>query len=367
VVHKLRIFALGGNEIAPVAAVDQNGKTRNPDIAEQWRRSAITCDALAAIIAAAPCTHHVITHGNGPQIGNILLRAELALPVLHPLPLDICGADSQGALGYMLAQLNNSFQNLGVHKSAAGVITCCEVDADDPAFKEPTKFIGPSYSECEAEEKRKALGWKMKPYKKTADGGQLWRRVVPSPAPQGIRELPAILALLGAGIVPIACGGGGIPITRARVRPLGDDKMVYDCNYGIEYQRVKHLAPAQLHRGVEAVIDKDLASAMLGRLLKGALQEGLGQKVESELFILTDVDGVRLNYQKPDEKYLPSLTLTEARHYQREGHFAAGSMGPKVAACIDFIAGGGDRAYISNMAVFTETLAGTRGTVFIKE
>ena len=360
---KMRIFALGGNEIAPVATIDPlTGATRNPDISEQWQRTANTCGRLADIIGQDPSVYYVVTHGNGPQIGNILLRSEYSLPILHPIPLDVCGADSQGALGYMLGQINNSFVARGIQKLAAGVVTCCEVDPDDEAFKDPTKFIGPSYTHEQAMEKQQTQNWVVKVYKKGAHGQDLWRRVVPSPIPQHVRELGAILTLMKSGIVPIAVGGGGIPVARAK--PTKQDGMYrYDCHYGVE-----HLAESDnlaLVKGVEAVIDKDLASAVLGLELKGALAKEDIQ-VESELFILTDVDGVRVNYQKPDEKTLTHLTVAEARKWHDQGQFAAGSMGPKVMACINFVERGGDRAYITNVGVFAETLAGKKGTVITR-
>ena len=360
---KMRIFALGGNEIAPVASIDpKTGATRNPDISEQWQRTAVTCAALADIVAEDPSVYYVITHGNGPQIGNILLRSEYSLPILHAIPLDVCGADSQGALAYMLGQINNDFALRGLPKLAAGVVTCCEVDPDDEAFRDPTKFIGPSYTYEEAMEKRRSQNWLVKIYKKGSNGQDLWRRVVPSPVPTRVRELEAIVTLVKGGIIPITVGGGGIPVARAK--PVKEGHMFrYDCHYGVEHVTERENLP--LVKGVEAVIDKDLASAVLALALKEALAKD-HIEVDSELFILTDVDGVRINYQKPDEQVITHMTVAQANRWYNEGQFAAGSMGPKVKACINFVERGGDRAYITNVGVFAQTLLGKKGTVITR-
>jgi carbamate kinase len=262
----------------------------------------------------------VITHGNGPQVGFILLRSELASHVLHTVPLDSCGADTQGAIGYMIQQsLYNEFKKRGMKKQAATVVTQVVVGKDDPAFQNPSKPIGPFYEEEEAKELAAERGWVVKD-----DAGRGWRRVVPSPIPLEIVEKDAIKTLLDAGFVVIGVGGGGIPVVREEDGSL---------------------------RGVEAVIDKDYASGLLA------------SSIRADLFLIsTAVDKVALNYGKPGQKWLDKMTLAEAKQYLAEGHFAPGSMGPKIRAIIKFLEEGGKEALITSPENIERALMGETGT-----
>ncbi|MDO8805693.1 MAG: carbamate kinase [Elusimicrobiota bacterium] len=362
---KLRIFAFGGNEVSPVGLKDKNGKAINPDIAMQWQRTADTGKLVADIFEKHPEDLYVMTHGNGPQVGNVLMRAEMCRPALPPLPLDVCVADTQGAMAFMLAQLNNELNIRGIDNIVAGIVTQVVVDKDDPDFKSPSKYIGPSYSKDESLERIKD-GWVMKLYKKDDKGAEIWRRVVPSPVPVDIVEIDAIEAMLEKGIVPITVGGGGIPV-REVVPELRDGKEIYTCNYGVKFSKPASGAkPLKMYTGVEAVIDKDLASALLGcMLMKRA--KARGEEIEVSLTIFTGEDGAKLNYQKPDEKSLRVIKVSEleAIYNQVPPPFPAGSMGPKIKAVIEFVKGGGSVAYISKTDLFEETLAGKAGTTVL--
>ncbi len=361
----IRIFAFGGNEVSPVGLKDKDGKAINPDIAMQWQRTAETGKLVADIFEKHPEDRYVMTHGNGPQVGNVLQRAEMCRPALPPLPLDVCVADTQGAMSFMLAQLNNELNIRGIDNIVAGIVTQVVVNKDDPDFKNPSKYIGQSYSPEEARQ-RIAEGWTMKLYKKDAAGKELWRRVVPSPVPVDIVEIDAIEALLDKGIVPITVGGGGIPV-REVTPEVRDGKEIYTTNYGVKFTKPhKGEKPLRMYTGVEAVIDKDLASALLGNmLLKRA--KARGEEVEVSLTIFTGEDGAKLNYQKPDEKSLRVLKVSEleAIYNQVPPPFPAGSMGPKIKAVIEFVKGGGSVAYISKTELFEETLAGKAGTTVL--
>lgn len=262
----------------------------------------------------------VISHGNGPQVGFILRRSELAAHELHTVPLDYCGADTQGAIGYMFQRaLHNEFKQRGIDKTAATVITQTLVDRDDPAFESPSKPIGTFMDEPTAQKHAKEDGWQV-----VEDAGRGWRRVVPSPLPTGIVEAPAINQLIDAGMVVISTGGGGIPVVR---KPSGELE------------------------GVEAVIDKDFASALLASSL-GA-----------DLFLIsTAVEKVALNFNQPDQQWLDEITLEQARTYHEEGHFAAGSMGPKVKAVMNYLEAGGKEAIITNPENIAKALRGESGT-----
>ena len=362
---KIRIFAFGGNEVAPVGMKDKDGRTINPDIAMQWQRTAETGKLVADTFEKHPEDRYVITHGNGPQVGNILMRAEMCRPAMFPLPLDVCVADTQGAMSFMMAQLNNELNIRGIDNLLAGVVTQVVVNKDDPDFKNPSKYVGQSYSAEEAKQ-RQAEGWVMKMYKKDDKGNEIWRRVVPSPAPVDIVEIDAIEALLDKGIVPITVGGGGIPVREVPVE-IQDGKEVYTTNYGVKFSRPhKGGKPLKMYTGVEAVIDKDLASALLGcMLMKRA--KARGEEVEVSLTIFTGEDGAKLNYQKPDEKALRVIKASEleAIYNQVPPPFPAGSMGPKIKAVIEFIKNGGSVAYISKTELFEATLKGEAGTTIL--
>lgn len=262
----------------------------------------------------------VVTHGNGPQVGFILRRSELAKNVLHEIPLDYCGADTQGAIGYMFQKaLGNEFNRRGLQKDAATVVTQTIVNKDDPAFEHPTKPIGSFMDEGEAQSRAESDGWTV-----VEDAGRGWRRVVPSPLPEGIVEADVISTLIHAGIIVVAVGGGGIPVI---INEAGD----------IE--------------GVEAVIDKDFGSSLLAKI------------IDADLFVIsTAVEKVALNFNKPDERWLDQMTVAEAKQYIKEGHFAPGSMLPKVQAIIQFLENGGKKALITDPEHIGEALDGKTGT-----
>ncbi|MDD4004964.1 MAG: carbamate kinase [Elusimicrobiaceae bacterium] len=353
----LRIFAFGGNEVSPTGITDpKTGKSLVPDIAMQWQKTADTTRLVADILEKHPRDLFVLTHGNGPQVGNILLRSEHSRSILHPIPLDICGADTQGAMAYMLAQLNSELAVRGIAKKAAGLVTQVVVNKDDPGFQNPTKYVGPAYSRQEAEDRRDKNGWAVKCYKKNDKGEEVWRKVVPSPDPVDIVEIEAVEALLDAGLVPITVGGGGIPVVETECQN-GE----YRTNYDIVF---KGREGAKVYRGVEAVIDKDLASALLGvMLLKRA--RARGSELDVSLTVFTGEDGAKLNYQKPDQIDLRRLTVKEAQDLYDKGNFPAGSMGPKIKAALEFVKNGGSVAYISKTELFEETLRGKAGTTIV--
>ncbi len=355
----LRLFALGGNEISPTGEINpKTGELIVPNVGEQWVRSARTCELLSSIVAKEPMHQYILTHGNGPQVGNILLRSEYSKHFLHTIPLDVCGADTQGAIGYMLAQLSNFLRLEGVNRISAETITQVEVDPFDEAFNDPTKFIGPALSKEEAEQKVKKDNWKVKLYKKAEDGREIWRRVVPSPEPKGIVEIEIIESNLIAGIIPIAVGGGGIPVERVKMDGNGN----YEARFGVKYKA--NGRDIAIYSGVEAVIDKDLATSFLGtELIRRAHERG--EKLEGEFTIFTDVDGAKLNFQKPNQIDLRHLSVDEAQKLYDQGKFPGGSMGPKIKSAINFIRGGGSKAYISKVDLFLETLKGNAGTTIV--
>ena len=382
--NKLIIFALGGNEISPVEIDPSTGKLINQDLPRQWKRTAETCEKIADFIKENQDCYYVVTHGNGPQIGNILLRSEYSSNHLHKIPLDVCGADSQGALGYMLAQLSNSLHVRGLEINTAEIITQVIVDAEDPAFQNPSKFIGPPLTKEEASRlMNETPDYCAKFYKnadnpenpklisssevsgKTQDQLEIWRRVVPSPVPNGIVEIDMIEACYLSGNIPISVGGGGIPVVKV-IPEQNEDSETYECNYGISYnRRVKeNKKPAAIFKGVEGVVDKDLASSLLARMLMERAQKR-AQNLEVELVILTNVDAVKINYQKPNEKNLSELTLKETSELYESGMFPDGSMGPKIKAMIDFLECGGKRSYITKVDFLQQTICGEAGTRFI--
>ncbi len=306
------VVAIGGNSLIR----DKQHQT----VLDQYIAAQETCRHIVAMIQEG--WNVAISHGNGPQVGFILRRSELAAHEMHEVPLDVCGADSQGAIGYALQQnLCNEFRRLGVAREAATVICQTEVAADDPAFKNPTKPIGGFMDEEQAERRRKE-GWDI-----VNDANRGFRRVVASPQPLRIIELPAIKALIAAGVVVVTVGGGGIPVVAD-----GD---------------------GNLH-GVAAVIDKDLASALLANNLGADL-----------LVISTAVEKVALNFGTPAETLVDHLTLAEAKAHLAEGvHFAAGSMAPKIQAVINYLSNGGTAAIVTNPENVARALHGETGTLF---
>ena len=305
------VIAIGGNSL-----ITDKEHQKVPD---QFQAAAETCRHVAPLFKD-PALRLVITHGNGPQVGFILRRSELAAKELHMVPLDSCVADTQGAIGYHIQlALHNEFRRLGIGKSAATVVTQCVVDKDDIAFRKPNKPIGSFMPKEQADHHRAVDGWDV-----VEDAGRGWRRVVASPLPMSILELDAVKSLLDAGFVVIAAGGGGIAVVEDAEGML---------------------------KGASAVIDKDLASSLLAKQLGADL-----------LVISTAVEKVCLNFGTPQQKDIERMTLAEARQYVREGHFKPGSMLPKIQAVIDFIEGGGREAIITDPAHLGLALAGKAGT-----
>ncbi len=309
--HQRVVVAIGGNSLI----TDPEHQT----VEDQYLAAAETDHHIANLVAHG--CEVVITHGNGPQIGFILRRSELARNELHEVPLDVCGADTQGAIGYLLQQnLVGDFRRLGIAKEAVTVVTQVEVDPDDPAFRLPSKPIGSFLTAQEAETRARMDGWEV-----VEDAGRGWRRVVASPLPMRIVEIEAIRFLLDGGFVVIACGGGGIPVVSDGAGNL---------------------------RGVPAVIDKDRASALLAREIAADL-----------LLISTSVERVALDFGTPDQRWVDHLTLDEAKRRLAEGrHFRPGSMAPKIEAVVDFLEGGGSQAIITSPDQIDRALAGHTGT-----
>ncbi len=314
--HKLAVVAIGGNSLLK----DKQHTT----VEDQYEAAKETSRHLADMIAAG--WEVAIGHGNGPQVGFVLRRSEIAAKVegLHEVPLDACVADTQGAIGYALQQnLQNILYQRGIKKKVVTVITQVLVDKDDPAFQNPTKPIGGFMDKEEALQRQREMGWHV-----VEDAGRGWRRVVPSPMPKEVVELETVQTLLERGIVTITVGGGGIPV----IDP-GDG------NY----------------RGVAAVIDKDRASSLLAISLK------------ADLFLIsTAVEKVALNFGKPNQQWLDRMTLAEAKAYLAEGtHFAKGSMAPKIQAVIQYLEAGGKQAIITNPENITRALRGETGTQIV--
>lgn len=310
---KLAVVAVGGNSLIK--------DPKRVTVQDQQEALRETAHHIADMVEAG--WDLAIGHGNGPQVGFILRRSEIAAKVegMHEVPLDVCGADSQGAIGYEFQQaLQNEYHRRGIRKGASTLITQVMVDKDDPAFQNPTKPIGSFMEEAEARKRESEMGWSV-----VEDAGRGWRRVVASPHPKKIVELDSVKLLLNAGATVITVGGGGIP--------------VIDKGNG-EYQ------------GTAAVIDKDFASSLLA------------QEIGAELFLIaTAVEKVAINFGKPDQKWLDKMTLAEAKAYLEEGsHFAKGSMAPKMQAIVWFLENGGRQALITNPENIGRALKGETGT-----
>ena len=307
---QLALVAIGGNALI----LDRDHESI-PDQYEMVTRIAVD---IAGMIEAG--WNVVLTHGNGPQVGFILRRSELSINEVPPVPMDYAGADIQGAVGWMFVRaMRNEFRRRGMQRRAVAVVTQTVVDRADPAFADPSKPIGSHMDEARAKRLAKQYHWTVR-----EDAGRGWRRVVPSPKPQSIVETDVIRHMAGAGYVVVACGGGGIPVIEDESGDL---------------------------QGVEAVIDKDLASSLLARSL-GA----------DALVLPTGVEKVALDFNKPSQRWVDRMTLAEARRHYAEDQFDKGSMGPKIAALIDFIGGGGKLGLVTNVANLARALRGETGT-----
>ena len=309
--HRGVIVALGGN------AIIKEGERGT--VPQQFEHTLATMRFVASMIEAGE-QRLVVTHGNGPQMGSMMLRSELATSVLPPLPMATCVADLQGGMGYMIQQtLVKALGERGLSRTVTTVVTQVEIDPEDPGFQKPTKPIGRFMTEAEAKTAASERGWLV-----GADSNRGWRRMVASPRPRRVVELEAVRALLDAGVVPVAVGGGGIPVLR---RAEG------------------------VYEGVDAVIDKDLASALLGAELGARL-----------LVILTGVDEVQIGYGKPHARALRETNIAEMKRHIAAGEFAPGSMLPKVEAAVLFLERGGGEVIITSPERCLEGLRGERGT-----
>lgn len=311
--RRTAVIAIGGNSLIK--------DEKRTSAADQYQAAKESMFHVADMLEAG--WEVAIGHGNGPQVGFILRQSEVASKVegMPEVPLDVCGAESQGFIGYMLQQtLQNELFRRGVKKNVATVITQVLVDKDDPAFKHPTKPIGGFMSEAEARRREAELGWSV-----VEDAGRGWRRVVASPLPAEVVELDTVTALVNAGVVAITVGGGGIPVI-----DVGNGDYI----------------------GVAAVIDKDFASSLLARSL------------QAELFLIsTAVEKVAINFGKPNQQWLDHITLAEAKQYLAEGtHFAKGSMAPKIQAAIWYLENGGKEAIITNPENIGRAMKGETGT-----
>lgn len=310
---KVAVVAIGGNSLIK--------DPQHQSVEDQYHAAGETCEHIAGMIKAG--WDVAVTHGNGPQVGFILRRSELSRHELHEVPLDACGADTQGAIGYALQQnLYNHFRRMGIAKLAVTVVTQVEVAADDPAFANPSKPIGSYMDEATAKRRRDDEGWAV-----MEDAGRGWRRVVPSPLPRRIVEQDAVLDLIRTGFTVITVGGGGIPVVAD-----GDGML----------------------RGIAAVIDKDYASSLLANT------------IDADLFVIsTAVEKVAINFGKPNQEWLSHMTLAQARQYLAEGvHFAKGSMGPKIQAIVWYLERGGREALVTNPENIERALEGKTGTRF---
>lgn len=308
-VGKLAAVAIGGNSLI--------ADPKHPEVPHQWDAVRQTCEHIADMIAGG--WNVIITHGNGPQVGYILRRSELAASEVHTVPLDLIVADTQGSIGYMIQQsLDNALRRRGINRTVLTVITQVRVDPADPAFQKPNKPIGGFMTEAEARH-YESEGWTV-----MEDAGRGWRRVVASPKPLAIQEINAIRALIMSDYIVIAVGGGGIPVVRDETGEL---------------------------RGTFAVIDKDRASSLIAQMLRADL-----------FMISTGVEKVAIHFNQPDQRALDQMTLSEARAYMAEGHFAPGSMLPKIEAAVEFVQMGGPVAIITDPPNLARALRGETGT-----
>jgi carbamate kinase len=312
-IMKVAVVAFGGNALA--------GNDGRSSYAEQVKKAEHVCLGLVKLLELN--YEVIITHGNGPQVGNLLIQQELSADQVPPMPLDVCVAMTQGQMGYMIVQtLGNMFRARNVTRPVAALMTRMVVARDDPAFGDPVKFIGPFFSADESRVLENERHWEMR-----RDSTRGWRRVVPSPGPADIVEKNEIAALLKRGCVVVACGGGGIPVVRDASGRL---------------------------TGVAAVIDKDFAAERLASLIGAEL-----------LILVTPVNQVAIFYGTPKQRNLKRLTSEQARRYHAQNHFPAGSMGPKIAAAVEFLANGGRRAIITSPDHIAASLEGEAGTEIV--
>ncbi|MCK5392558.1 MAG: carbamate kinase [Deltaproteobacteria bacterium] len=310
---KAAVVAFGGNALM--------GEDGNSTYAEQIIKTDIMCNKLMTLFNMG--YRILITHGNGPQVGNFLMQQECLAENVPPMPLDACNAMTQGQIGYMIGhRLRNTFTQNNIKKPVIVFITQIVVSEDDPAFKNPTKFIGPFFNKAQSEKLSRDEGWLMR-----EDSGRGYRRIVASPKPIDIIEKEEIAEMAHKDFVVIACGGGGIPVIR-------DEKGCL--------------------KGVPAVIDKDFAAEKIGTFIGAEL-----------LLLITPVDRVAINFGTPEQKSISQMTLDEAEHYFAEGHFAPGSMGPKVQAAIQFLRSGGKRAIITSIDNIESAIKGEGGTQIV--
>ncbi|MEP6757592.1 MAG: carbamate kinase [Actinomycetota bacterium] len=306
------VIALGGNALLRRGAADTYD--------EMYAAARIAAERIADI--AADGWEVVVTHGNGPQVGRILIQQEAAAKQVHPMPLDVCGAESQGQIGYLLqVTIGDVFFERAMERPVVTMLTLTRVRAQDPAFRNPTKYIGPYFTEAQAHRREAQRGWAMRP---DPHGG--WRRVVPSPKPYSIVETPVIRQLIADGVIVIAAGGGGVPVIEKGPRLIGK----------------------------EGVVDKDLAAAILAR--------EVGAQV---LLILTDVPRVQRGFGSLMPEDIERMNIAEATRLLKRGEFGTGSMGPKVEAAVAFVRGGAGRAVIADLEQSGAALAGLAGTEIV--
>jgi len=310
---KLAVVAIGGNALIR----DQDHQS----IPDQYETVMVTVRQISDMIEAG--WNVIVTHGNGPQLGFILRRSELAIHELPPVPMDYAGADLQGSIGYMFVKaFHNEFRRRGLRREPVAVVTEILVDRNDPAFSEPSKPIGSYMHEAKAKALAAAQGWSVK-----EDAGRGWRRVVASPVPRQIIDSQAINQLARSGFVVIGCGGGGVPVVEDENGDLA---------------------------GIEAVVDKDLASSLLAR------------SIGADLFLIaTGVERVAIDFNSPRQRWLDRMTVSDARRYYAAGQFDKGSMGPKITALVEFLEAGGKQALITNPPNIANALAGVSGTLVV--
>ena len=313
--NKTAIIALGGNALSQ--------KKQAGTIAEQFNNTRHSFEQIMEFLRRD--YNICLTHGNGPQVGDELLRMDLTRETVPPLPLGICVAGTQGTMGYMIQQtFQNALRVENIDKEVVTLVTQVIINPEDPSLKNPSKFVGKRYSEEEAKALSKELGWDIK----EQELGQ-WRRVVPSPDPEFVMHGLSIRTLVESGIIVIAAGGGGIPV------------------YNTDDQKLK---------GIDAVVDKDLSAAKLGRVIRA-----------QEYYIITDVDQVYRDYNTPQQSPINQMTDTEAKQLQEEGHFQQGSMWPKIRSAIHFLKHHGEKTIITDIANIKKAIDGNAGTTIIKD